>query len=55
MPSNWKKRDKRISIKRTNKHTRRIMTEGRNSKASSKSLTREQRRRQKELDEELYC
>jgi len=55
MPSNWRSRDKRISIKRKNKHTKRVMTDGRNSKAHSKALTREQRRRQKELDEEFYC
>ena len=55
MPSNWKNRDRRLLKKRSGKVTKRIMTEGRNSKASSKDESREQKRKQKELDEEFYC
>ena len=55
MPSNWGGRDKRLLKKRNGKLTKRIMTEGRNSKASSKALTRVQKRKQKDLDEEFYC
>ena len=53
IPSNWKNRDKRLLKKRSGKLSKRVMTEGSNSKANSKTISREQKRKLKE-DDELY-